>query len=241
MPTDKKALVLSAGGLFAAYQVGVCEALWPYWRPDIVVGASAGALNAWMLASGASPEDLHAEWFRPESARAIKMFDPAPLLQRARRLHRDYPRRLPVGIVAVRVPWFRQCLFQDEEVTPEHLVATCSVPFFYPMQRVKGRRLVDGGLFEATPVWAAASMGATSAIAINCLPNVLPWPIHVALSAVRRLRKMPVSPELKAHFIRPSGWMGTAREAMVWNRGNVERWLELGRKDGEEFVKENLP
>ena len=100
---------------------------------------------------------------------------------------------------------------------------------------------MDGGLFEATPVWAAASMGATSAIAINCLPNVLPWPIHVALSAVRRLRKMPVSPELKAHFIRPSGWMGTAREAMVWNRGNVERWLELGRKDGEEFVKENLP
>jgi len=34
--------------------------------------------------------------------------------------------------------------------------------------------------------------------------------------------------------------MGTAREAMVWNRGNVERWLEMGQKDGEEFVKEHL-
>ena len=49
-----QALVLSAGGLFAAYQAGVYKALWPHWKPDLVVGASAGALNA-LADRGAHP------------------------------------------------------------------------------------------------------------------------------------------------------------------------------------------
>ena len=48
---SKDALVLSSGGLFAAYQAGVYKALWPYWKPDLIVGTSAGALNAWLIAT----------------------------------------------------------------------------------------------------------------------------------------------------------------------------------------------
>jgi NTE family protein len=48
-----RALVFSAGGSFCAYQAGVWQALEEHgWRPQIVVGVSAGALNAVAVARG---------------------------------------------------------------------------------------------------------------------------------------------------------------------------------------------
>ena len=50
-----RALVFSAGGTFGAYQAGACEALEEAgFRPDILVGASIGAINATCLAHGMS-------------------------------------------------------------------------------------------------------------------------------------------------------------------------------------------
>jgi len=46
------ALVLSAGGMFAAWEAGVWNVLHKRVRPDMIVGASAGAWNAWVLAGG---------------------------------------------------------------------------------------------------------------------------------------------------------------------------------------------
>jgi predicted acylesterase/phospholipase RssA len=245
----KEALVLSAGGLFAAHQAGVYKALWPVWKPDIVVGASAGALNGWMIAARVEPDQLIEEWFHPDSPGAIKFrprpslwrgyFDPAPLLARARRLQREYARQLPFGIVSIEVPRFRPRMFRDEEITPEHLVATCSIPLFYPTPRINGRRLLDGGLFEPTPIWAAAAMGATRVIAINSLPKLTPWPIHLVLSRMHKMRKMPVPESLEVSLITPSGFLGGAREAMVWEKENIRRWVEMGIRDGEEFLKKN--
>ena len=40
----KTALVLSAGGSFGAYQVGVWKELEKFFRPDIVIGTSIGAV-----------------------------------------------------------------------------------------------------------------------------------------------------------------------------------------------------
>jgi predicted acylesterase/phospholipase RssA len=102
---------------------------------------------------------------------------------------------------------------------------------------VNGRRLLDGGLFEPTPVWAAAKMGATRVVAINALPRLTPWPIHAVIGSVHRLRKMPVPVSLDVSTIVPSGAMGTARQAMVWDAGNVRRWVEMGIRDGEQFLK----
>jgi predicted acylesterase/phospholipase RssA len=241
------ALVLSAGGLFAAYQAGVYKALWPYWKPDLVVGASAGALNGWLIAAHIHPDDLIDQWLHPDAAKAVKFrdrpnlwsgyFDPGPLLARARDIQRDFERRLPLGVVSVEVPRFRPRIFRNEEITPEHLVATCSIPLLYPTVRINGRRLLDGGLFEATPVWAAAAMGATRVIAINSLPKLTPWPIHVVLSAMHRMRKMPLPEALDVSLITPSGWLGGAREAVVWERGNIRRWVDMGIQDGENFIK----
>lgn len=241
-----QALVLSAGGLFAAYQAGIYKALWPHWRPDLVVGASAGALNGWMIAAHIHPDALIEQWLDPVAAGIVKFrerfslrhgyFDAGPLLEKARSMQRDFSRRLPLGVVSVQVPQFRPRLFRDGEITAEHLVATCSIPLLYPSVRVNGRRLIDGGLFEPTPVWAAAKMGATRVIAINALPRVTPWPIHAVLGTMHRMRKMPVPEALDVSLILPSEPMGTARQAVVWERGNIERWVEMGIRDGEKFV-----
>lgn len=244
----REALVLSAGGLFAAYQAGIYKALWPHWRPDIVVGASAGALNGWMVASDIHPDALIEQWLDPLAAGIVRFrerfslrhgyFDREPLLEKARSMQRDYLPRLPLGVVSVQVPQFRPRLFRDAEITAEHLVATCSIPVLYPSVRVNGCRLIDGGLFEPTPVWAAARMGATRVIAINALPRVTPWPIHAVLGTMHRMRKMPVPQSLDVALIMPSESMGTARQAMVWERGNIERWVKMGIRDGERFVRE---
>jgi predicted acylesterase/phospholipase RssA len=48
--------------MFAAYQAGAWKVLAARLRPDVVIGASAGALNAWAIAGGAGPEELAAAW-----------------------------------------------------------------------------------------------------------------------------------------------------------------------------------
>jgi predicted acylesterase/phospholipase RssA len=236
MKATRDALVLSAGGLFAAYQAGVYKALWQHWKPDLVVGASAGALNAWLIAAGIHPDELIRQWLHPDSAGTLKFRDAGRLLARARALQRDFPRKLPLAVVSVEVPRFRPRLFRDDEITPEHLVATCSIPLFYPTVRINGTRLLDGGLFNPTPVWAAAAMGASRAIAVNALPKLTPWPLNVVISSMQRMRGIPVPASLDVRMIKPSGTMGSARDAVVWERGNLQRWVDMGIRDGEQFL-----
>jgi len=240
------ALVLSAGGLFTAYQAGVYKALWPYWKPDLVVGASAGALNAWLIAARIEPDELIELWFHPDSAAAIKIrerpslrrgyFDPDPLLDRARQIHKRYERKLPLGVVSVEFPRLRPRVFRDEEITPEHLLASCSIPLLYPSVCIGRQRLLDGGLLESTPLWAAATMGASRILAVNALTNVTPWPIRLLLRGIHGFRKIPVTGVSDVSVLRPSGAMGSAREAIVWDEGNIRRWVEMGIRDGEQFL-----
>lgn len=54
----KTALVLSAGAMFGAYHAGVWKGLAGRFQPDLIVGASVGALNGWVMASGCAPQEL---------------------------------------------------------------------------------------------------------------------------------------------------------------------------------------
>jgi len=64
------ALVMSGGGARAAYQVGVLRAIsrrWPDFHPQVITGVSAGAINAYAMASRTgsfadSVSHLHALW-----------------------------------------------------------------------------------------------------------------------------------------------------------------------------------
>src|SRR5215475_12657090 len=66
------ALVLSAGGLCAAWEIGAWEVLRERFQPDLIIGASAGALNGWAIAGGASPQELARLWADPTVGRIMQ-------------------------------------------------------------------------------------------------------------------------------------------------------------------------
>jgi predicted acylesterase/phospholipase RssA len=91
---------------------------------------------------------------------------------------------------------------------------------------IEGKRYVDGGLLAALPLCAAEEMGATRAIAVNAL-TTLPF------RALRRVLR-PRRPRAALEVIRiePSTSLGTLRDAARWSRGNIERWIAQGERDG---------
>ncbi len=160
------ALVLSAGGLFAAWEAGVWKALAPRFRPDIVVGASAGAWNAWAIAGGASGEDLCRIWRDPQIGKIMQfgphragLLRPGALYASARQMFESFQPRCPFACTLVELPSLRLRLFRGPEITWRHLAATCAIPFGFPPVEIDGRRYVDGGLRGALPLWAAGGDG----------------------------------------------------------------------------------
>ncbi|HTS62908.1 MAG TPA: patatin-like phospholipase family protein, partial [Candidatus Acidoferrales bacterium] len=112
-----------------------------------------------------------------------------------------------------------------------HLAATCSIPGLFPAVPIDGRRYVDGGLMGALPLWAAEEMGATHAVGINCLHGL---PFRV-LRAVTRPRGP--SSALQVSTIQPSERLGSLHDAVRWSRPLVERWIELGMRDGLRWLE----
>jgi NTE family protein len=54
-----RALVLSGGASFGAYQAGVWKALEAHgWEPDVIIGVSIGCVNAFALSRGASDDEM---------------------------------------------------------------------------------------------------------------------------------------------------------------------------------------
>jgi predicted acylesterase/phospholipase RssA len=242
MGNPKTALVLSAGGMFGAYQAGAYRIISEYNPPDIVVGASVGALNGWTIAGGCSPEDLVERWLDPEAGSALRLFpnpgwrngwfDPEALRSQAEALYREFRPQLPFALVVIELPWLRTRLVKGPEVRPEHLQATCSIPLFLPTVEISGRRFLDGGLLDKLPVWAAIEMGATDIIAIDSLPSVGRWWLRAGTNIVRLFRPARrCPPEIRLTLLSPSESLGDANDAIFWKRENVERWIALGERD----------
>lgn len=249
---EKTALVLSAGGMFGAYQAGAFRTVADTAPPDIVVGASVGALNGWMIASGCTPDQLIERWLDPSAGHALKLFpnhgwrngwfDPRPLREQAQRLYSEYRPRMPYGLVVVRLRGLTAHLVQHPNVTADHLQATCSIPLFLPSVRIDGKRYLDGGLFEKVPIWAAIEMGATKIIAVDSMPTrVGRWWLHLGINIAYAFKPPRVyPPELDLTLITPSGTLGDANDAVFWNRQNAERWIEMGARDALHALSGNV-
>ncbi len=239
----KRALVLSAGGAFAAYQSGAWEVLSKWFCPDMVVGASAGALNAWAVAGGVRPRDLIDMWLDPVCAgltpfRGLRdplhgIFDPAPLYARIEALWKSCRPRVEIGIVAVELRSMRPRLFRNEEITWRHLAASCAVPLSYPPVRLGDRLFVDGGLLEPVPLWAAGAMGAEQVVAIDVLDRAPSSPLRWVVRMGRKWLPRPPRPPagLDVRWIVPSRNLGPVRRAVFWNQPAVLGWIALGRAD----------
>jgi predicted acylesterase/phospholipase RssA len=85
-----KALVLSGGGLFGAWQAGAWAALAAVFQPDLIVGASVGSLNGYAIACGATPQDLRELWLREDVASLHRLEASLRILTRGRRPQVDY-------------------------------------------------------------------------------------------------------------------------------------------------------
>ena len=223
--------------MFGAWEVGVWQVLCERVRPDIVVGASAGCLNGWLVAGGATLEDMVRQWMDPVTGRIMRLglhwtgfMRPDTLYETARDLFARYRPRVAFGLTVVEVPRMRVRLVRDREVTWQYLAASCSIPAAFPPVLIDGKRYVDGGLLGALPVWAAEEMGATRAIAVNCLTS---WPFRMSRAVIR---PREATSKLDVTLIEPPEPLGSLRDAIVWKPANIKRWIEQGARDANRVL-----
>ena len=96
--------------------------------------------------------------------------------------------------------------------------------------RIGGRQYTDGGLFGHLPLWAAARLGATRILAIDCLPKLRPWWVQATISTLHMFRpRDPLPPDIR--ILRPSEYLGDAASAMHYDADNIRRWIDLGEQD----------
>ncbi|HLW77729.1 MAG TPA: patatin-like phospholipase family protein [Bryobacteraceae bacterium] len=162
----KRALVLSGGGMFGAWQAGAWRALADRWRPDLVVGASVGSLNGYAIAGGATPQELADFWLNP----SVSLRGLTGILTGL--ISRFSGRDIEFALVATEVPRFKPRIFRGPEVTWQHLAASCAIPGLLRPYRFDGRWCFDGGLLNPLPLWAAVELGAIEIVALHALPEI---------------------------------------------------------------------
>ncbi|HYL35790.1 MAG TPA: patatin-like phospholipase family protein [Bryobacteraceae bacterium] len=238
-----KCLVLSAGGMFGAYQVGAWKVLHDVFQPDLIVGASIGAVNGWAMAGGCDPDELIRRWLGLDDAARPRwklphtifggFLDTQPLERAARDVFDSFRPRVDCAVVVTDLLKLQPRIFRAQEMSWRHLLASTAVPLLFDSVRLEGRWYWDGGLLAAVPLWAAARLGATRALVIDVLP-VAPGMIAKAfVGAARRLSSFRpvVPPELHVVRIAPPGLLGKPHEAILWNRANTLAWIQAGERD----------
>jgi len=219
-----RALVLSSGGLFGAWQAGAWKALAAQFRPDLVVGASVGALNGYCIACRMSPDELVDRWRREELASF------RDLHANIRAMVEEAKPEIPLAVVATDLLRLRPKVFHGAGLGWRQLAASCAVPWFLPQVRIGGTLYSDGGLLNPLPVWAAAELGATEILALNVLPEI---PASLIRPFVRTFRHLaghhpPLPSGVSLEVLKPDGPLGTMRDGLHWKRENIERWLAQG-------------
>lgn len=177
----KRALVLSGGGGRGAYACGVYKYLEEVgWIPDILVGTSIGALNAAAIASGKSAADLERLWLETRTRDMQRfwrlrpwdsLFDTTPW---RRTLHRfiDFERLntspMQVLVAATSVEDGDLHIFDNRDIplTPDHIIASSSIPVVYPWTEIGGTHYWDGAVMANTPMGVAANNGADEIVVV---------------------------------------------------------------------------
>lgn len=190
------AIALTGGGNRGPLQVGALQALFAHgiW-PELVVGTSAGALNAVYLAADGTPaatDRLAAIWRNVDH----KTVYPGNLLQLAWRFLRgedsffqsdkmrdviaSHLNRLAHTYADLKIPCYittsdlqtnQLWLFpaEDDKSAPlvDTVLASASVPGIHPPVRYGGSQLVDGGVVDNVPAGIAMAKGATTIYLVN--------------------------------------------------------------------------
>jgi len=238
----KTALVLSAGGMFGAYQAGAWRELSARFRPDMVIGASAGALNAWAIAGGCAPGGLVRRWMDQKSCAFLRpqaslrlwrgFFDDACFCNHVREFFSSFTPQMPCGVVITDLVRRSARLISSPAITWQHLAASAAIPVALAPLRIDGCWYADGGLLNPLPIWAAAEMGATRVVAVNALP-VPPSRLLRAGARVLGFFSPRIAPpdSLEVILIQPADSLGTLTESVRWNPDTIRRWIDRGAGD----------
>jgi NTE family protein len=236
------ALVLSAGGMYGAYQAGAWKALADTIHPDLVVGASIGALNGWAIAGGCDPDELVDRWLHLEAAGHYRwkfprsllhgMFDTTPLQAVIRDVYESFQPRTHFAMVLTDLMKLRPRVLHGNEVSWQHLVAGTAIVGLFDQVRLGGRIYSDGGLLSAVPLWAAAEMGATKALVIDVLPAPPGSIARIFVGTMRLLSpfRAVVPTDIEVIRLAPPTLLGRPLEAIYWTRPNAEAWIRAGEE-----------
>jgi NTE family protein len=246
------ALVLSACGMYGAYQAGVWKALADVFQPDLVIGASIGAVNGWAIAGGCEPDELIRRWLNMEAVGHYRWKFPAGIFggvldsEHLQRLicdmHQCFQPRIEYALVLTDLLKLRPRIFRGPEVTSRHLVAGTAIVGIFDQVRIDGRLYSDGGELSAVPLWAAAELGATSALVIDVLPEAPGLVAKTFVSAMKLLSPFQaVAPaSMKVIRVTPPKLLGAPLDSIYWKRSNVQEWIRAGERDAN-AIKHSIP
>lgn len=183
------AYVLSGGGPLGAIQVGMLRALEERGvRPDLVVGASAGAINGALVAM--DPDNASARLVDIWAGVQRRTIFPGSLIANLATLRRHrnsvYPptglghlidihagdlriEDLPVRFVAVAVDAAHgdPVLLEHGRLAPA-LMASAAIPGIFPPVQLDDQLLYDGGMGGNVPMRHALELGARSLVVLDC-------------------------------------------------------------------------
>jgi len=177
----KKALVMSGGGARGAFQLGAVDYLINDLDLDfdVISGVSVGSLNAVMLAQGKGPDGLKQQlavlkqiWLTIEGNDDIykkrflgellvfilndSIYNPEPIKEKINarvseaRL-RDSGREFRIGAVSLDSGRYR-VIDQNDSSIADWVLASSSMPVFFPPVTVGSDHAVDGGVRNITPL-----------------------------------------------------------------------------------------
>jgi NTE family protein len=227
-PAMTTAFVLSGGGSLGAVQVGMLRALGERGiAPDLLVGTSAGALNAvFVAAHGMSPASLDrlaAIWTALRRDDVFPLRGPRMVLalagardalcsgsgmERLVRRHVGFTdlenAPVPVHLVATDLLSGEEVLLSEGDAVSA-VLASSAIPAVLPPVRRDGRTLVDGGLADNAAISQAIALGADRVYVLPtgyacALPTPPSTPLAVAVQALSLLvqRRLITDVELYA-------------------------------------------
>ena len=213
-PMPRTAFVLAGGGSLGAVEVGMLQALLAWGvTPSLLVGSSAGAINAAYFAAEPTPvgaEKLERLWcsLRRQDVfpfdvvgAVIGLFRRRDHLIDSRGLrallerHLAYERledaAMPIHIVATDMLTGHEVLLSSGSVV-DAVLASAAIPGVFPAVQIGANVLVDGGIANNTPITTAIRLGAQRVIVLPtgfacALPSMPKGPIERAMHAISLL------------------------------------------------------
>jgi len=194
----RRAFVLSGGASLGAIQVGMLQALFERGiAPDLIVGTSAGAINGAFIASReptvATAEALGEIW---RGLRRGAVFPTNPLtgfigfigrgdhlvpdgnlrriIARNVEVDRLEETRVPLHVVVTDVLTGQELRLSHGPAV-DAVLASAAIPGVFAPVEVEGRRLMDGGVSDNTPISHAIELGADE---IYVLPTGYACTLH---------------------------------------------------------------